>query len=358
MRTLVLVALLSAPLALAQNVPCESIDGSYRECRVSSSGIIRLTYEMSDARCYEGVTWGTKEGGVVWVSRGCRAMFIADREKSTLPPDRIVCESENGGRKVCPANTRNGIRIARQLSAKPCNPEVSWGYDKSHVWVDDGCRAEFVLGPEHVQEPQPALEGVTTCQSLDGRRVECRADTSAGVQLIRTFTADKCSFGTDWGYDRKGIWVANLCRAAFAVKRTGAARASSIVCESSSTRSNCAADTMFGVALARQLSEKACVLDETWGFDATGVWVTGGCSAQFALGGYRLPPDAVPPGAQKVICDSLDGSRNVCAADTTRGVGLVRQLGDIECVLNRTWGYERDAIWVSGGCNAEFAVGH
>jgi len=70
-----------------------------------------------------------------------------------------------------------------------------------------------------------------------------------------------------------------------------------------------------------------------------------------------LSAELIPQNSTKVICDSLDGKRNVCAADTTRGVGLVRQLGETDCVLNRTWGYSGDAIWVSDGCNAEFAVG-
>jgi len=32
-----------SPIASAQSVPCESLEGGYRECRVSSSGVIRMT---------------------------------------------------------------------------------------------------------------------------------------------------------------------------------------------------------------------------------------------------------------------------------------------------------------------------
>jgi hypothetical protein len=355
--------LLAFPALLrAQAVPCESVDGTMRECRVGSAGVIRMTFEMSDNRCIEGVTWGTRMAGVVYVSRGCRAMFTTDDSfgKGPRGENRVICESEKGNYTVCPASTAAGVTLSRQLSTNPCVEESTWGYDreKNQIWVDAGCRAEFILGPAVALGRPPALDGVVVCQSLDGRRVECKADTSAGVQIIRAFTHDDCGFGKEWGYDRKGVWVTNGCRAAFAVHGSPKPKIATVVCESKDdARQACGAETLFGVALIRQLSESDCVLDKTWGFDRDGVWVTGGCRAQFALGGYRLPASAVPPTALHVICDSLDGKRNMCAADTAHGVGLVRQIGDIDCILNRTWGYDGAGIWVTEGCNAEFAVG-
>jgi hypothetical protein len=355
--------LLSFPsLLFAQAVPCESIDGTMRECRVGTSGVIRLTYELSDNRCIEGVTWGTRMAGVVYVTRGCRAMFVTDDSFGRGPrgDNRVVCESITGSYTVCPASTAAGVALSRQLSMKPCVEESTWGYDreKNQIWVDDGCRGEFILGPSVQTAPPPPLHGVVVCQSLDGKRVECKADTSGGVQFIRAFNQAECGYRREWGYDRKVIWVTNGCRAAFAVRGNARTTVASVTCESvDAARNVCGAETHFGVALVRQISESECVLDQTWGFDRDGIWVSGGCRAQFALGGYRLPSDAVPPTASRVICDSLDGKKNVCAADTTRGVGLLRQIGDTDCVLNRTWGYTGDSIWVSEGCNAEFAVG-
>jgi len=55
-------------------------------------------------------------------------------------------------------------------------------------------------------------------------------------------------------------------------------------------------------------------------------------------------------------CESLDGGRKVCPVDTSRGVGLIRQVSGADCVLNQTWGYDRNGIWVTNGCRAEFAV--
>ena len=58
--------------------------------------------------------------------------------------DRITCSSD-GGRTVCNADTRGGVRISRQLSDVRCVEGYTWGYTEQSVWVDRGCRAEFVL---------------------------------------------------------------------------------------------------------------------------------------------------------------------------------------------------------------------
>ena len=62
--------------------------------------------------------------------------------------------------------------------------------------------------------------------------------------------------------------------------------------------------------------------------------------------------------AQRTItCSSDDGRRNVCRADTQRGVQLVRQISGSPCVQGRTWGWNERGIWVDRGCRAEFALG-
>ncbi|MBO0800875.1 MAG: DUF3011 domain-containing protein [Blastocatellia bacterium] len=60
---------------------------------------------------------------------------------------------------------------------------------------------------------------------------------------------------------------------------------------------------------------------------------------------------------QELRCDSNDGKYHLCPADTRRGVSLVRQRSDASCIQNRTWGYNRQGIWVNNGCRADFALG-
>jgi hypothetical protein len=358
MRTLLylLLSLTFATSLLAQKASCDGTL-SYRECRIGSSGNVMLTYEMSTGRCFEGISWGTRSPGVVWVSGGCRAMFEVPKEGALT--NVILCESQDGDRKFCRADVKPGVTLLRQLSRADCDEGKSWGYDKAQgfIWVDEGCRAEFEIGHGGARPPVVDLPAIVSCESLDGKRKECAADTSGGVQIAREMSEHPCTFGRDWGWDSKSIWVTRGCRAEFAVKSGPKAAMHAILCESTGKdRALCPADTEFGVALMRRLGDSSCVLDETWGFDEKGVWVSGGCSGQFALGGYRLPQGVLPATATKFVCESADGKPQRCAVDTSRGVGLLKQTSKEPCVLNRSWGYDPEAIWVSSGCRAEFAV--
>jgi hypothetical protein len=60
--------------------------------------------------------------------------------------EKIRCESSGNQYRHCSVDT-NGkeIRIAKQLSTSRCIINDSWGYDNRGVWVDKGCRAEFIV---------------------------------------------------------------------------------------------------------------------------------------------------------------------------------------------------------------------
>jgi hypothetical protein len=49
-------------------------------------------------------------------------------------------------------------------------------------------------------------------------------------------------------------------------------------------RVSCAADTAAGVVLLRSTGEAPCLLGKTWGYDAKSIWVSDGCSGEFATG--------------------------------------------------------------------------
>ena len=59
----------------------------------------------------------------------------------------------------------------------------------------------------------------------------------------------------------------------------------------------------------------------------------------------------------QVTCASSDGERQVCPADTSRGVVLTTSTGQTACLLGKTWGYDEQSIWVQHGCSGEFVVG-
>jgi hypothetical protein len=59
---------------------------------------------------------------------------------------RITCSSNNGERVYCETDTRGRVvRMARQISGSPCEQGRTWGWDGRGIWVDRGCRAEFVV---------------------------------------------------------------------------------------------------------------------------------------------------------------------------------------------------------------------
>ncbi len=306
------------------------------------------------------------------------AIFIILSSTAALAAETtIVCESEDGKRKTCPIDTRGGVIIEQQLSRTACVEGRTWGYLAGAIWVDDGCRAQFAVGSGRRSRRFEQLDEVVVCQSADGKRAQCAAYTKGGVQVIRQLSSKPCAFGRDWGYDRFGIWVDNGCRAEFAVGNDSsgpgrippALNLETIVCESrNGRRSHCAADTRDGVNLRRQLSGDDCVEGRTWGYDRDGVWVTRGCRGEFVLGDDRrgrgrdrgrfnddYRDDAPGPGIV-IVCESREGKRVHCPADTRYGVRLTSKLSEANCVRHDSWGYDRDSVWVDKGCRAEFTI--
>lgn len=77
----------------------------------------------------------------------------------------------------------------------------------------------------------------------------------------------------------------------------------------------------------------------------------------FQRAGGPRPGPGYRPGRGVISCTSDNGRRRVCPADTSRGVVLVKEYNRGVCVQGRTWGYDRNGIWVDRGCSADFRVG-
>jgi hypothetical protein len=107
---------------------------------------------------------------------------------------RIRCESvqsDGYGRKYCAANTRNGVRLVRQIGESACTQGSSWGYDNSGVWVDNGCRAEFEMrangrssGALTTTIPNGTEISVRTNETIDSR------NATVGQQFSGVIAAD------------------------------------------------------------------------------------------------------------------------------------------------------------------------
>jgi Protein of unknown function (DUF3011) len=137
----------------------------------------------------------------------------------------ITCASENGKRNYCPVDTRGGVQLVRQRSDARCTQGYSWGFDKRGIWVDRGCRADFVVNAYRPGGPgygpgagRPPAGQPITCASENGKRNYCPIDTRRGVQMVKQRSDARCSQGYSWGYDQRGIWVDRGCRADFVVR--------------------------------------------------------------------------------------------------------------------------------------------
>jgi len=66
-----------------------------------------------------------------------------DRGERRRDVQVIACDSVEGRRTFCEANTRNGVVLLRQRGERECREGQNWGYDRRGIWVDRGCRADF-----------------------------------------------------------------------------------------------------------------------------------------------------------------------------------------------------------------------
>jgi Protein of unknown function (DUF3011) len=123
-----------------------------------------MVNQRSGSPCTQGQTWGYTRNGI-WVDRGCRADFWLGggyRGGGGNPvggggnpgggggyPNgarQITCSSNDGRRNYCNADTSRGVRMVNQRSGSPCTQGQTWGYNRTQIWVDRGCRADFQLG--------------------------------------------------------------------------------------------------------------------------------------------------------------------------------------------------------------------
>jgi hypothetical protein len=126
---------------------------------------------------------------------GIAAVFVAVPAFLTAPvhaqgrDDRndrtFACESVDGHRAFCNADmSRGAVQMTKQLGDVRCVEGYTWGHDEKGVWVDRGCRAEFLLPPE----PRRAVERLTRIEAGTVLAVRTNETISANRVDGRIFT--------------------------------------------------------------------------------------------------------------------------------------------------------------------------
>jgi len=243
----------------------------------------------------------------------------------------------------------------------------------------------FVLaagsGAAGAQQQDPVTHEETYV-SQSGKSVRCMSTASGrtycGTASVHYTVSGKppgtCVEGKTWGTDEHGAWVSGGCNAEFVptpapttrsevTERTtyvtGTGRV--VHCVSAANgRSYCGRPhERFAI---RGTPDPACVEGSTWGVDERGVWVSGGCVADFqtspaddaADSGAALRRTDEHAVARVIHCMSAADGRTYCGAEHQRYI--LHGTPDPACVEGRTWGVDEHGAWVSNGCQADFEV--
>jgi hypothetical protein len=135
---------------------------------------------------------------------------------ATPAQQTITCESNDGGRKHCGNSNPGQVTLQRQISGSECIQNRSWGVDDRGLWVDHGCRAEFLVGG-YTGGNGGDSNGSIKCESNDGSRKYCgKIDSRSQVAIQQQISGSPCEQGRSWGVDNRGLWVDHGCRAIFA----------------------------------------------------------------------------------------------------------------------------------------------
>ncbi|WP_445144512.1 DUF3011 domain-containing protein [Dyella sp. Tek66A03] len=184
-------------------------------------------------------------GVLVGVAAG--ALWSAAPAVHAQEREAVRCGSDDGRFSRCQVPWRDAD-LVRQESNSPCIRGQSWGVDRDGLWVDRGCRGQFVeMGRgggwrgdgRHDDDrdddrdadredgggwhpgPDWDREIRFQCESNDKQQQFCQVDVGrhGRVHLLQQLSGTPCEEGYSWGWNRAGVWVTRGCRGLFSVDR-------------------------------------------------------------------------------------------------------------------------------------------
>lgn len=218
--------------------------------------------------------------------------------------ETFTCESQNNSHNEC--RYRSGgtvtVHVNRQLSRTRCVFNENWGTFNGGVWVDYGCRAEFVVrrppaAPTY--RPVGGQHQTITCESQNNRPAQCQVPgiDASSVHLERKLSSSACVQGRTWGVSEgenspPGIWVSNGCRATFSYRTGGGSHTPyggtpydyEFECESyNGAWRHCEVQQVHMARIELIAGNDACREYKAFGVDDTGIWVRNNCQAAFRV---------------------------------------------------------------------------
>lgn len=191
----------------------------------------------------------------------------------------------------------------------------------------------------------PAQAYTLVCESQGNRQQFCPADTSGGVVLATQFSKSSCRQGSSWGYDNRGIWVSNGCRAQFDLGEYRSRHSSN---DDSKAAAALAIGLIGAAAIASRHDHDHDNRDRggNYGYDY-------GYNHNYQPNAYHSGFDS----SDHVTCESRDNRYTRCPANLRHAeVDIERQLSNTYCRLGQNWGWDAGGIWVNDGCRAVFSI--
>jgi hypothetical protein len=187
-----------------------------------------LQRQLSRAGCWYDETWGFDAQGI-WVSNGCRADFaLGETTAATQDHDEAPASDEGitgsdialGAGAVLVLGAIAAAVIAGSDDDDDRDGDRHDGrYDDRYDDRNDDRNRRRNRSRSYGDSADPwSRDQIVRCES-DGRKQRyCKVDTRRGVELYRQHSKARCRYGSSWGYDRKGIWVDEGCRAEFLIR--------------------------------------------------------------------------------------------------------------------------------------------
>ncbi len=147
--------------------------------------------------------------------------------------EEIECKSQNYGPNACWVDWRDA-ELVQQTSDSSCVRGRTWGFDRRGIWVDRGCGGIFVEA---------------------GRR-------GRGDGYGNGYGGGDWRPGRDWDTDI--VFTCKSYNYGYQMCQVDVGRGG-------------------GVYISRQISDTRCVEGRNWGWNRGGVWVDGGCAAEFRV---------------------------------------------------------------------------
>ena len=280
----------------------------------------------------------------------------------------VRCESRGSARDQCAIDRGAQVRLARQLSDRPCRENSTWGAGPGYIWVSGGCRGEFAVSAIGAY-PRAARATPTPrrCSSAPagarptGRnpgysydQVQVEAYQREGSTAWVRWSAGNTERHLHRGVERPDHRVHHrrLRR-----RRPGRRRHADHL--------RVAQHRPGGVPHPGRDADPAGPAAQPESLPAERHLRPGG---ELHLGGRGLPGGVRggadrypgggggPGGTTQVTCESASLNRQVCPIPAGTSARLVRQLSDSPCRLNSTYGFDRGTIWVANGCRGLFEV--